>query len=514
MSINMTIETITSTEIIANETSPISIVDNHILSESEFITPLCINDHSIPSTPVKPEIDPIPSPVQSTIISNFIEPLDQHVDPETILPRNLNDEFIGCDYVNDETKSIDKISPNSSFLTDIPSNIDEEMGIDMETAIRLSLSASTNNEIEDESDMIEIIDATLGKFNIVNCDWGYNPDKFVDVSMYRDDRRRLRKPLTDKYDAFCIWCAFTTLLETAISMESRLSDDVEEKYYIFKPYNQSIGATMDDFSTRSYNREIGIKTTLNKEAANVILSIYYLFYMKFKQTSDETIFEDLYRECVLAQDSNFDLAKFNDRITTGENLKYFTALRSLMQACLDLTPISEELSEIRFNAWTICYSKQTSRVTSKNPKKFEGFKSIYDLMIDYNSEWLDNMLNDSSTKNEITLPPVKHAIFDIPVPVPPPAVNLDVYSSALIISEVDLRTLELNNSDNTVTTPLVETISPGSNNYNSSEIVTGIESVPATPINRVAKRNAPDTVGKLINGIIGLFISSSKNKDK
>ena len=68
-------------------------------------------------------------------------------------------------------------------------------------------------------------------------------------------------------------------------------------------------SNIDDFAIHSYRKEIGIKTSLGIEAANVILTCYYVLYMKFKRTSDEIIFEELYRECILMQDRNFKFCK-------------------------------------------------------------------------------------------------------------------------------------------------------------------------------------------------------------
>lgn len=533
MSTTMSIDTTCAINVEMNSVSPVPTLTERLCSVSLYETPAEFTSNETPQTPLKPDLDISSLSNPDVESSLFVKAMDEYVPTEEVTIRKLEDEFVDCEFCDSSSRCNSPkpiVSSKDMNWVDIPTELnitDSEGNIDqdLESAIRLSLGSSKEEEKKDEEpDTIDIIDEVLGKFNIVNCDWGYNPDKIVDVYMSRDKRRQMRKPLTEKNDEFCLWRAMNTLLETALDLETRMPEDAPMKFYIFDPYNKRTGGTMDEFSKRSNDRELGIKTKLNKEAANVILTIYYVFYMKFKQTTDEIIFEDLYRECVLAQDSNFDLAKFNHRITTGENLKYFTGLRSLMQACLDLTPVPEELREIQFNAWTICFSNQTIQVKSEKPGRFDTYKSICDLMTDYDRTWLYNVEVDMPTG----LTPAKKApaVMNLVPPVPP--VNISVLNP--MTKNDDSTTAEDSKTDdssngfmNTIMGLLDgQSTIPASPSFirnnkvgplsDSSMNDSGVQSVAATPV-RKDRKGGPDTVGRLINGFLGLF-SPSKKSDK
>lgn len=534
MSTTMSIDTacVNTTDI--NNITPVATVPQRLRSVSLYETPDNFTSSETPQTPVKHMFDSSQLGSPDIESSEFVDAMNECGQEEDVAVRKLEDEFLGCDFTESDSRCSSPkpvVTSNDMDCVDIPTELnitDSEGNVDqdLEAAIRMSLDSNNEEEKkDDEPDTIDIIDDVLGKFNIVNCDWGYNPEKIVDVSMSRDERRKMRTPLTDKNDEDCLWIAMNKLLETALDLEGRMPEDAPMKFYIFSPYNSSNRSSMDEFSKRSYAREIGIKTKLNKEAANVILTIYYVFYMKFKKTSDEIIFEDLYRECVLAQDSNFDLAKFNERITTGENLKYFTGLRSLMQACLDLTPVPEELREIQFNAWTICFSKQTVQVKSDKPGRLEKYKSICDLMIDYDQSWLYNIDNGApiDTKPTKKLPAVMNLVAPV-APVDISVMNLmnkTDQSTPVEDSKVDNSRISfmstimgmIDDQDSSPSSPTSPTCTRG-NNPNpfdgESQSGSGVNSVAATPVRR-DRNDGSDTVGKLINGFLRLFTPSKKN---
>lgn len=476
-----------------NLNSPIATINDEVVDKPNFITPAIQGDINIPDTPTKNENSKLSSLNVTPDTSNLDEYIDTEDFNNQMASRNLDEEFANCidqsdldDFNNsDESKSSKRVkfvnTPEKLTLT-IPN--DEEID-DLKSCILASLEINDNYEpikSDDYPDILTIKDSILGEMNLANCDWGHKEGKIYKPNLYRNERRLMREPLTKQVDIHCLYSFIRSLLQTAFDMELELSEDINEKYYVFNPYNKNVYDKLDEFSKRSSKKEFGIKTRLNKEAANVILTCYYVLYMKFEQTSDEIIFEDLYRECVLMQDSNFDLAKFYDRITHSDNLKSFEALRSIMADCLSLIPMPQEQRILQFNAWTICYSRQTTQVTSKNPNIFNSYLSIVDLLMNYDNEWFDKVIDnekESHIKDDITNTDICDTNQLTPI---------DISSSNKVQSTIPNQIDELLN----------ETPNP-SNNCVSNEI----HSAAPTPTKQ--KKNSKDIIDKLINGFIGLF---------
>lgn len=497
----------------------------------DYTTPDISNIVTTPTTPMKLEIENQPDSIGTPDGSAFIAAMDASASEYQPTARNLDAEFgeyddeMDCSPTNVD---IGAESPKKMLCVDAPEEFNFtsntcDVDKDLETAIRISLGFKNDDVDESEysnvPDNLIINDSVLGEMKLANCDWGHKDGKIYNPRMYRDDRRRLRKPLTEQVDIHCLYRFIMSLLDTAFNMELEMANDSEEKYYIFKPYNKQVNDYVDSFSKRSYDREIGIKTCLNKEAANVILTCYYVLDMKFKQTTDEIIFEDIYRECVLMQDSNFDLAKFFDRITKGENLNSFEALRSIMAECLSLVPMPHDQRVLQFNAWTICYSKQTTQVTSNKVGKFDNFKSVIDLMTDYDNQWFDAVVNipDMSMVNTImdnintatktitdafnTLTPDLH-IEMVSTPLPETNIDtVDIDTKEQLPFFTSSISIETNTNKNDSYTPVM-----------TCELDREIHSVAATPVKN--KRNKSDIVDSLIRGFTNFLFTPAKKSEK
>lgn len=234
----------------------------------------------------------------------------------------------------------------------------------------------------------------LGDLDLPSCEWGYNSGKILNPQCDQLNRRRMRKPLTVQYDRETLYSFIISLLTTALELELNETDS-DVHYYSFNPYYTN---NMDEFAKKSYNREIGIKTSLKQEYANIILTCYYVLYNNFKQTtSDEIIFEDLYREGVLMQDDNFTLAKFYEELIT-KNFEVFESVKSLVAECLELKPFPNRT--IQFNIWVLTYSNQTQEVKSKDSNRLSGFISIFDLIEQFNDTWFNTKLPIKSSEVE------------------------------------------------------------------------------------------------------------------
>lgn len=244
-----------------------------------------------------------------------------------------------------------------------------------------------------ETDLMEYIkfnDSIFGDKEFANCDWNTNNSPFFNPHISQAQRRKLRTPLTDKACEKTLHRFIISLLTTALERELEIEDNYS--YYVFNPYNARSGNSfkLDDFSSKSVSKKIGIKTKLDKQSANIILTCYYVLYNKFKITSDEIIFEDTYREGVLMQDKNFDLATYYDKIAT-KNPEMIAPLTSIMSECLDLKPFPDP--SLQFDVWKITYSHQTKKVVPKTDEEHPECLTIEEIIVKYNHEWLMNLLN-------------------------------------------------------------------------------------------------------------------------
>lgn len=238
-----------------------------------------------------------------------------------------------------------------------------------------------------ETDIMEIIkidDNVFGQGEYANCDWNQNSRKFINPYLSQDERRRKRLPLTEIADENVIFLFLRSLLFTAL--ENEWNTEGDESFYVYHPYNPRsyLNLSMDDFSEKSFSKKIGIRSKLDIQSVNIILSCFYVLYSRFKKTSDEIIFEETYRECVLMQDSSFELAKYYDRVSTEHPEKICT-LSSLMSQCLDLVPFPDR--KLQFDVWKLTYSGHSKKVVINESSDTSGFLTIEELLSKYDEEW-------------------------------------------------------------------------------------------------------------------------------
>ena len=254
-----------------------------------------------------------------------------------------------------------------------------------------------NNSKDDTVRVISYSDEELGELSFVDADWNNSNEKFFNPYMNRYERCRLREPLTDKYCHKTLHLFLRSLLMTALEREW-MTEDENWNYYCFKAYNTSSGNyggyEVDLFSDLSSKKSIGIKTKLDERSANVILSCLYVLYSKFELTSDEIIFESNYREGVLMQDSNFELAKYYDRIT-NDHRDMLIPLTSILTENFQLIPL--ENNTLQFDIWKLTYSNQTKKVVPTNVgNNTSSFMTIEEILSKYDDEWLNNCINKTS----------------------------------------------------------------------------------------------------------------------
>ena len=247
---------------------------------------------------------------------------------------------------------------------DIPVPVDvpvyEDIPVPVDVPVEVSLSLN---------------DTVFNNREFVICDWNINRGDFVDTSMNQDMRRSKRKLLTELYCPMTIYNFLLSMLIEAIEREVEIDD--EYKYYIFSPYNKKIGYPLDDFSCAG----LCLKTKLGIKEANFIMSIYYILYTGLdKITSDETIFESLYRECVLLQDSNFELSLYYQGIV-NENLNKMEMLTSVMSECFDLKCFPDKA--LQFNIWLLTYNNTVELVDEDRTAM-----TLFDLVEFYTNERL------------------------------------------------------------------------------------------------------------------------------
>lgn len=241
------------------------------------------------------------------------------------------------------------------------------------------------NPETDSMEYIKFDDSIFGDTEFPNCDWNINDRPFFNPQISQYERRKLRTPLTDKSCEVTLHKFIMSLLMTALERE--IETEGEYFFYVFKPYKTD---NTDEFSSKSINKKIGIRTKLDKESANIILTCYYVLFNNFKKTSDEIIFEDIYREGVLMQDNSFELAKYYDRVATNHP-EMIGPLTSIMSECLELKPFADP--SLQFDIWKITFSKQCKKVIPKvADEEHEDFLTLEELIAKYNDEWLSLLL--------------------------------------------------------------------------------------------------------------------------
>lgn len=390
---------------------------------------------------------------------------------ENKLSLSLNDNLS-----NGDLEHIQKLD-NSSLINE-HIHMEENKREKKLTYIGTSFTHNVVNQdlIDGESEDIENIDMyneSLGSLNLANCDWGYNSGKILNPQMDRYSRRKLRKPLTEMYCKETLYNFFMSLLYTALEFELEKNDETYH-YYAFDPYNKSVSDKLDKFSQLSYERKIGIKTKLSKESANILLSCYYVLYNNFELTSDEIIFEDLYREGVLMQDSNFELAKFYERITTKE-LEHFEPLKSLLAECLELKVFPDR--KLQFNTWKITYSKQIKEVKSEDENKLKDYKTIFELISYYDESWFQN--ENKSLIEKFTSCHISQSKY------------IEISSSSIKGKEIK--------------------ISPLDNDFEFTPLLTKDVNIPTVPSTPIKSKNKG--IFHKVDKLIGKFLGYYKDKD-
>lgn len=268
-------------------------------------------------------------------------------------------------------------------------------------------STNYEDDSDNEEDTIKVIsysDKELGELSFVDADWNHDDSKFFNPYMTRDQRRRLRKPLTDKYCQKTLYLFLRSLLMTALEREW-MTEGEDWNYYVFNPYNISTSSwgsySIDKFSDLSSKKSIGIKTKLDERSANVILSCLYVLYNKFELTSDEVIFESNYREGVLMQDSTFELAKYYTRIT-DEHPDMLVPLTSILSENFQLVPSTD--NSLQFDIWKLTYSNQTKKVIPSGVGNNKSlFMTIEEILSEYDENWLNNSIKNDSSKQSSSI---------------------------------------------------------------------------------------------------------------
>lgn len=154
------------------------------------------------------------------------------------------------------------------------------------------------------------------------------------------------------------------------ALERDLESENDYSYYIFVPYNRS---NFDDFCFNT----------------NFILTCYYVLFNRFRMTSDEIIFEDIYREGVLIQDHFFELATYyNNAVENEEDIQTFIFM---MNEYLDLKPFSNRNAQ--FDTWKLTYSNQTMKIDQTDDS---DFLTIDELIILYDEKWLETLVQEKS----------------------------------------------------------------------------------------------------------------------
>lgn len=244
------------------------------------------------------------------------------------------------------------------------------------------ISNLTKEQNELDNDIIRLFEDTKP----TDFQWAGSAGLISSDCTFQIDRRRKRESLFVKYSLDQLYDFMNRMLNCAWEHEL-LSESQDIKYYVFDPYLPKayhISEKMDTFSKFSSEKRMGIKTNLSIDHANFILSCYYLIYSSFDKTSDETIFEEEYRNSVLMRDPNSSFSKYFDFIIENipENIDGIT---SMLNAYLDLSYRGED--SVQYNCWLLTMSKQTKQVNVQDDES--GFISLFELM---------KFLNDKKTE--------------------------------------------------------------------------------------------------------------------
>ena len=238
------------------------------------------------------------------------------------------------------------------------------------------------NPYQDENDEFIFND----KEEYTNYAWNYKDLKFINPNLSQYERRKQRISLTKIIDENVLFLFLRSLLLTAL--ENELNNTEEENFYVYNPYNQisnlNLNLSMDDFSSKSHLKKIGIRTKLDIHSVNIILSCFYVLYSQFKKTSDEIIFEETYRKDVLMQDSSFELSKYYDRVKTNYP-EMISKLTSFTNQCLDLIPFSDR--QLQFDVWKLTYNNHSKKITINETFDTSEFLTIEGLLSKYDEVW-------------------------------------------------------------------------------------------------------------------------------
>ena len=275
---------------------------------------------------------------------------------------------------------------------------------ELRDAISASLSMQSSEISNCVSNTVNYDDGNLNFQNIPTYAWhSGTKGSFRSDNDDTTTRRGKRVPLTELYNPKTIYKFVIEMLQKA--WESELldcDDDVPYSFYVFDPYYpKSYNCSgIDEFSKKSMEKKIGIRTKLNIYNANFILSCYYLLYSNFELTSEELIFESSYRSGVLMSDSSFELAKFMYKLAI-DYPQCLAGVESLVSSSLDLN-ISPDIDS-QYSVWMLTFSKQTKKLVTPNSSEgLDDFLTIEDLCNRYSRDWLENLLN----------PPVEKSLID------------------------------------------------------------------------------------------------------
>jgi len=323
---------------------------------------------------------------------NYSQDIYQSLDEDVIVPPD-EDVIVPPDEDVIVPPDEDVIVPPDEDVIVPPD--EDELDVDLQEAIKISLNKEDLSKKEniDEVNYIDFSEEGINFTGVANYNWfPGKKESFKKDSFDSNSRRNNRKSLLDSYDKRTMYHFLFEMLQKSWEMELlEFDDESPEFFYVFDPYYpKSYGYTpykLDDFSKKSLDKKIGIRTKLDIYNANLILSIYYLLYSNFKQTSDEIIFEETYRSGVLMSDSNFNLAKFLHKIA-DEHPQKLDGIVSLIHSNLTLNCMPD--IETQYKAWLLTFSKQVKKLsTPTSSQNLDGFLKISDICSKYDQEWLE-----------------------------------------------------------------------------------------------------------------------------
>ncbi len=221
--------------------------------------------------------------------------------------------------------------------------------------------------------------------------------KFSDDNSDSYTRRSKRVAISSVYDPKTIYNFMMEMLQKAWEIELTTTDpEAEYSYYVFSPYYRD---RQDEFSKKSLQKKIGIKTKLDIVHANFILYIYYLLYSEFAKTSDETIFEESYITGILCSDSNFELAKFLEAVAL-KKAHQLDGISSLIHSMLSLNLQSSNL-DVQYQVWLMTYNRQSKKlITPSSDQDVKEFLSIEEICYKYSPGWFSDKFDPKPTLKE------------------------------------------------------------------------------------------------------------------